>query len=188
MPHRPALHLTGTYSPISTHEGGRPLCPSSFTMRQPCLGKSTRKSACQLLGGLHSSTVTSASQVSDLPETTQTPKTNVSIEHILQEITVVGRTLKGMDTRISDLTAESRSIRADIASFQDKVTVMDHRLSLLEDKLNSLPNRDQELQYLWDKIMNLEDRSCRDNIRFFGFPEWAEGTDVKTFLLPTSQI
>ncbi|KAJ1209426.1 hypothetical protein NDU88_004804 [Pleurodeles waltl] len=108
--------------------------------------------------------VTAAPLVSDPPETTQTPKTDVSIERILQEV-------------------ESRSIRTDNDSFQDKVTNMDRHLSLMEDKLNSSPNRDQKLKYVRDKLTGLEDWGLRDNVRFFGFPEWVEGTEVKAFLI-----
>ncbi|KAJ1184459.1 hypothetical protein NDU88_001265 [Pleurodeles waltl] len=97
------------------------------------------------------------------------------MERILQEITVVGRRLEDMGTKILDLAAESRSIHNDIASFQERVTNIDHRLSLVEDKLNSSPNSDHELQYLRDKITDLEDLGHRDNVRFFGILEWAEG-------------
>ncbi|KAJ1138678.1 hypothetical protein NDU88_005059 [Pleurodeles waltl] len=80
-----------------------------------------------------------------------------------------------MDTKISDLSAESRAIHTDIAGFQDKVTDMVHCLALMEDKLMT-PNRDQELQYLWDKLTDLENQSRRDSVHFFGFLKRAEGT------------
>ncbi|KAJ1139332.1 hypothetical protein NDU88_005707 [Pleurodeles waltl] len=41
---------------------------------------------------------------------------------------------------------------------------------------------DQDLLYLRSKITDLEDRSGRDNIRLFGFPENEEGPDVQAFL------
>ncbi|KAJ1179525.1 hypothetical protein NDU88_004759 [Pleurodeles waltl] len=138
--------------------------------------KSAGKPAHQLLFSEalihHRTTLTTpVPSVSDLPDATQAPKMDVSMECILQEITAVGRRLEGMDTKILALTAKSRSIHADIAGFQDKVTGMKHHLSLMEDKLSSPFNRDQELQYLWDKLIDLEDQSRRYNIRFFGFPE-----------------
>ncbi|KAJ1142539.1 hypothetical protein NDU88_008853 [Pleurodeles waltl] len=42
-----------------------------------------------------------------------------------------------------------------------------------------------ELLYLYSKLIDLEDRSCRDNINFFGFPEQLKGLDVQDFLLTT---
>ncbi|KAJ1121931.1 hypothetical protein NDU88_000439 [Pleurodeles waltl] len=92
----------------------------------------------------------------------------------------IGMRLEGRDTKFLDLTAESWSILNDIAGFQDKLTGMEPHRSLIEAKLNSMPNGDQELQYLLEK-----DRSCRDNIHFFEFPERAKCTDVKAFLVDT---
>ncbi|KAJ1149759.1 hypothetical protein NDU88_002564 [Pleurodeles waltl] len=127
--------------------------------------------------------MTAETPVSDLPGASQAPKMDASMERILQEIRAVSRRWEGMDTKISDLAAESNSIRTDIAGFEDKVTGMECPLSLMEDKLNSPSNRDQELQYLQDKLTDLEDRRRRDNICFFGCPERAEGTNVKAFLI-----
>ncbi|KAJ1207474.1 hypothetical protein NDU88_002865 [Pleurodeles waltl] len=89
-----------------------------------------------------------------------------------------------MNTKISDLAAE-RSIISDITEFQDKVTGMKHRFSLMDDKLNSMLNRVKELQYFWDKLTSLKNRSDRDNVRSTGFPERAEGRDAKAFLKNT---
>ncbi|KAJ1105057.1 hypothetical protein NDU88_002465 [Pleurodeles waltl] len=44
------------------------------------------------------------------------------MECILQEIFVVGRCLEAMEVKIPDLSGYSKSIRTDIAGFQDKVT------------------------------------------------------------------
>ncbi|KAJ1210284.1 hypothetical protein NDU88_005650 [Pleurodeles waltl] len=170
-------------------QGGRS-SPGNFATRQPCLETSRLANQPANYSSCRPSPVTAAPHASNPPETTQAPKTDVFMDRILQEITVVGRRLEGMDTKISVLAAQSRSIRSDIASFQDKVTNMDRRLFLMEDKLNSLPNRDQEWQCFRDKFTDLEDQSGRDNIHSFGIPEQAEGTDVKTFLItniPLSQ-
>ncbi|KAJ1151767.1 hypothetical protein NDU88_004547 [Pleurodeles waltl] len=91
-------------------------------------------------------------------------------ECILQEITAVGHPLQAMDSKTTDLSAASTSIRADIASFQDKVTDLDHRLTTVDGQLATLPDRDSELQFLRAKITDLEDRSRRENVRFFGIP------------------
>ncbi|KAJ1201361.1 hypothetical protein NDU88_005173 [Pleurodeles waltl] len=52
----------------------------------------------------------------------------------------------------------------------------------VEDHRNKVSDRDRELLYLRDKIMDLEDKGPRDNVRFFGLPEHAEGADVKGFI------
>ncbi|KAJ1149741.1 hypothetical protein NDU88_002546 [Pleurodeles waltl] len=46
-------------------------------------------------------------------------------------------------------------------------------------------DRDQELLYLRSKLTDLEDRSRRNNVRFLGFPEGIEGTDILTYLRDT---
>ncbi|KAJ1110265.1 hypothetical protein NDU88_007620 [Pleurodeles waltl] len=104
---------------------------------------------------------------------------------ILQEITAASKHLEGMDSKISELTVESHSILTDIAGFQDRVTGLDHHLCLVKGKLNQPWDEDQQLQYLRDKLMDLEDRSRRDNVCSCGIPEGAEGVDVRTFLRDT---
>ncbi|KAJ1137762.1 hypothetical protein NDU88_004159 [Pleurodeles waltl] len=97
---------------------------------------------------------------------------------------VSGR-LEGMDSNISALTAKTKSIHSDFAGFQNHMVGLETRITLAEDRLNMLPDRDQELRYLRSKVIDLEDRSCRDNVSFFGIPECIEGSDVKHFLRDT---
>ncbi|KAJ1194644.1 hypothetical protein NDU88_003932 [Pleurodeles waltl] len=77
----------------------------------------------------------------------------VSMDRKLQEISAVGRKLEGMDTAMLALTAETRSMRLEIAGLH--------------------------------KLIDLEDRSHRNNIRFLGFPEGIEGTDILSYLRDT---
>ncbi|KAJ1148211.1 hypothetical protein NDU88_001048 [Pleurodeles waltl] len=44
------------------------------------------------------------------------------------------------------------------------------------------PDQEEELRSLRAKLTDLEDRSRRDNVRFFGIPEQREGSDIKAFL------
>ncbi|KAJ1099146.1 hypothetical protein NDU88_004250 [Pleurodeles waltl] len=103
-------------------------------------------------------------------------------DRILQEIAVVGRHLEAMDSKISDLTVASTSIRADIAGFQETVTDLDQHLMTVEDQVSALPDHKAELRSLRAKVIDLEDRSCRDNIRLFAILERKEGSDIKSFL------
>ncbi|KAJ1136986.1 hypothetical protein NDU88_003399 [Pleurodeles waltl] len=59
---------------------------------------------------------------------------------------------------------------------------MDQRLTTVEEHVGIMPEHEAELQALRAKLMDLEDRSRRDNVRFFGIPEQKEGTDIKAFL------
>ncbi|KAJ1175400.1 hypothetical protein NDU88_000688 [Pleurodeles waltl] len=87
-----------------------------------------------------------------------------------------------MNSTISTLAAENKSIRLDIAGFKSRVSGLEQRAAAVEDHLNTIPEWDQELLFLCSKLINLEDRSCRDNVRFFGFPEHIEGTDIQAFI------
>ncbi|KAJ1182522.1 hypothetical protein NDU88_007710 [Pleurodeles waltl] len=87
-----------------------------------------------------------------------------------------------MDLKITELSATSASIRMDIACFSEKVADLDQRLSTVEDHIGMLPGHDAELLSLRGKITDLEDRSRRDNVRFFGIPEKKEGIDINLFL------
>ncbi|KAJ1110504.1 hypothetical protein NDU88_007855 [Pleurodeles waltl] len=80
---------------------------------------------------------------------------DTTMECILHEITRVDSRLEGMDSKILNLAVESRSIRVDIAGFQDRVVGMEHRLAAVEDRLNVIPDRDQELLHLLNKLINL---------------------------------
>ncbi|KAJ1124273.1 hypothetical protein NDU88_002734 [Pleurodeles waltl] len=54
---------------------------------------------------------------------------DTAMERILQEITAVGHRLEAINSKIMDLSTNSKPIRADRAGFQDKVTDLDHCLN-----------------------------------------------------------
>ncbi|KAJ1084797.1 hypothetical protein NDU88_004943 [Pleurodeles waltl] len=87
-----------------------------------------------------------------------------------------------MDTSITSLTLETKSMRAEIAGFQSRVTGLEQRMGLVEAQTTMSQDRDQDLIYLRSKLTDMEDRSRRDNIRLHGIPENEEGGDVQTFL------
>ncbi|KAJ1155607.1 hypothetical protein NDU88_008336 [Pleurodeles waltl] len=99
---------------------------------------------------------------------TSRPQAVDATDRILQEITVVGWCLEAMDLKILDLSAASTSIRTDIACFCEKATDLDQRLTTVEDHIATLPEQDAGLRSLRAKITDLEDRSRRDNVHFFG--------------------
>ncbi|KAJ1209737.1 hypothetical protein NDU88_005110 [Pleurodeles waltl] len=101
-----------------------------------------------------------------------------TMDHILQEISAVGCRLEGMDSMMASLTEDTKSMRLDIEGFQLRVTALEQRLTTVETQAVLIPDRDQKLLYLRSKVIDLEDRSRRDNVRFLGFPENIEGADV----------
>ncbi|KAJ1206843.1 hypothetical protein NDU88_002238 [Pleurodeles waltl] len=110
------------------------------------------------------------------------PTQESTMDCILQEILAVGHRLEGMDSAMVLLTAETKSIRMEIASFQTCVLGLKQRVSTVEARASSFQDRDQELLYLRSKLIDLEDRSWRDNVNFLAFPENIEGEDRHGFL------
>ncbi|KAJ1187069.1 hypothetical protein NDU88_003848 [Pleurodeles waltl] len=105
-----------------------------------------------------------------------------TMDLILQEISMVSRRLEGMDTAITSLMTETKSMHLEIAEFQSHVTGLEHQMTTIEDHVNTVLDKDQEFLFLHSKLIDLEDRSQRDNIHLFVFLEHAEGTDIPSFL------
>ncbi|KAJ1163447.1 hypothetical protein NDU88_003905 [Pleurodeles waltl] len=83
------------------------------------------------------------------------------------------------------LTAETRSMHLEIAGVQSQISGLDHRVTAVETQVASWTDRDQELLHLHSKLTDLEDTSCRNNIRLLGFPEGIEGADILSYLRNT---
>ncbi|KAJ1118836.1 hypothetical protein NDU88_007023 [Pleurodeles waltl] len=90
-----------------------------------------------------------------------------------------------MDNTMVALTAETRSMRQEIAGFQSQISRLDHRVTTVETQVASWTDRDQKLLHLRSKLTDMEDRSCRNNIRLLGFPDGIEGADILSYLRDT---
>ncbi|KAJ1218988.1 hypothetical protein NDU88_006559 [Pleurodeles waltl] len=105
-----------------------------------------------------------------------------TMDRILQEISAVGRRLEGMYSRMISITEETKSMRLDIAGFPSRVTTLEQRVKTVETQATLAADRDQEFLYVRSKVIDLDNSSRRDNVRFLGFPEEIEGTDAQAFL------
>ncbi|KAJ1142734.1 hypothetical protein NDU88_009047 [Pleurodeles waltl] len=103
------------------------------------------------------------------------------MERILQEIPAVVRCLEAMDSKITDLSADSKTIRTGIAGFKDRVTDLDHRLHNVDNRMAALPDLEPELQFLCNKLTDLEDWSRRGKASFFGLREKTEEAEMRAF-------
>ncbi|KAJ1122608.1 hypothetical protein NDU88_001093 [Pleurodeles waltl] len=152
--------------------------------------KSSGKPARQLLfsEALHHSRPPASvheSQSTILFTATDNPDQGTTMDRILEEITAMSRWLEGMDSNISTLEAETKTIHLDIEGFQFRVSDLEQHVLALEDHLNTVPDQDWEFLFLCSKRIDLEERSRSDNVHFFGFPEHIEGTDNQAFLKET---
>ncbi|KAJ1129757.1 hypothetical protein NDU88_008122 [Pleurodeles waltl] len=87
-----------------------------------------------------------------------------------------------MDNAITSLTAETKSMHLDIVGFQSRVSGLEQCVATVEGHVTTFQDRDQKLLYLQSTLIDLEDRSRRENICFFGFPECMNGMDTHSFL------
>ncbi|KAJ1082581.1 hypothetical protein NDU88_002746 [Pleurodeles waltl] len=124
-------------------------------------------------------------QPESLSSAMDAPKQNTKLECILQEILSISCRLEGMDSNISSLAEETKSIRTDIVGFQNRSLGLEQRVSDIEDHQNTTPDRDQEILCLRSKLIDIEDRSHRDNVRFFRILELAQGADIHAYLQNT---
>ncbi|KAJ1157392.1 hypothetical protein NDU88_010105 [Pleurodeles waltl] len=79
----------------------------------------------------HSQTLSPASQVhpaSHMADTSQ----GATMDGILQEISVVGRRLEGMDSMMASLREDTKLVRLDIAGFQLRVTALEQQMTTVE--------------------------------------------------------
>ncbi|KAJ1188735.1 hypothetical protein NDU88_005492 [Pleurodeles waltl] len=108
--------------------------------RGKTMGKTTGKPACQLLfsEALHQQKHPSVEDPPPLPRTSMADDTQgATMDRLLQEISVVSRKLEGMDSTMVALTAETRSMRLDIAGFQSQISGLDQRVATVETQVAS---------------------------------------------------
>lgn len=90
-----------------------------------------------------------------------------------------------IDTKTAGIQTTLTKIESSLSSLADQVAEMEGRVSANEDNLGDalkrLDKTEKELQYVKDKLDDLEDRSRRNNIRIFNIPEKSEGQDAAAF-------
>ncbi|KAJ1170780.1 hypothetical protein NDU88_002652 [Pleurodeles waltl] len=96
-------------------------------------------------------------QPSTSPTVTDIAEHGTTMDLSLQEITAVGCRLEGMDSAISALASETKSIWLDIAGFQPRFSDRQQCVVTVEDHLNTALDRDRELLFLRSKLVDLEE-------------------------------
>ncbi|KAJ1143866.1 hypothetical protein NDU88_010168 [Pleurodeles waltl] len=91
------------------------------------------------------------------------------------------RDMKGGPVEVPGVTARSKTGAWHWSSQATRVRGdggVEHRMETMEDHVHTVLVKDQELLFLRSKLIDLENRSRRDNIRLFRFPEHEECTDI----------
>ncbi|KAJ1170421.1 hypothetical protein NDU88_002298 [Pleurodeles waltl] len=103
-----------------------------------------------------------------------------SIMDCLQAVAAVSRWLEGMDSKNTELAAET--IRSVTVGIQDRMEGLELRLGAIEECLNTILDRDSGTHPPEEQTHRPGGQMSRDNVHFFIFPEHAERADIKDFL------
>lgn len=116
-----------------------------------------------------------------------------SSSHVSQDISQDISNINAILTKISTEIEGLAEIRRTTASTEAKVSTLISRIDEMERRIEYLESVDKDLQAnplankkdveaIWEKLEDMENRSRRNNVRFIGFPEGAEGTEVAKFV------
>ncbi|KAJ1105621.1 hypothetical protein NDU88_003026 [Pleurodeles waltl] len=110
------------------------------------------------------------------------------MDTILKELLAIKSSISSLEHTVSINTTEVQGLRNEVVKFQINMQSTDARLSAVENVIDKIPDNSQEIGYLQQKVIVLEDRSRRNNLRIIGLPEQIEKDNILDFLttfLPT---
>ncbi|KAJ1207997.1 hypothetical protein NDU88_003387 [Pleurodeles waltl] len=87
-----------------------------------------------------------------------------------------------MSSAVSPTNTEVQALRSGISSFQVRLRTVERQQMDEKSHLDAIPDWTKDICYLQQKIVNLEECSCRDNIRIIGLPEAFEKDNMLHFV------
>uniref|UniRef100_H3BAH7 L1 transposable element RRM domain-containing protein n=1 Tax=Latimeria chalumnae TaxID=7897 RepID=H3BAH7_LATCH len=94
--------------------------------------------------------------------------------------------LHKLSTNFEGFKTDLQSLHSSVNNLGTKITAAEARISMIEDENRLRDTQSQHLQSQLSaavsRIDDLENRSCRNNVRILGFPEGVEGNNPCTFL------
>ncbi|KAJ1133060.1 hypothetical protein NDU88_011360 [Pleurodeles waltl] len=121
-----------------------------------------------------------------MADPTESPST--AMDTILKELLAIKSSVASLENTVSINTTEVQGLRNEVAKFQSRMQSMDNQLTDIEIRIDKTPDTSQDIWYLQQKMINLEDQSRRPNLRIIGLPEQTEKDNILDFLttfLPT---
>lgn len=115
------------------------------------------------------------------PETESTDGSQ-DIANIYAILTKISNDMEG----IAEIRKTTTSVEAKLSALITRLDEVEKRVEFLEGAERELqanpPATKAELEQIWDKIEDMENRNRRNNIRIVGIPEGKEGQDMVRFL------
>lgn len=106
-----------------------------------------------------------------------------SLKQIMEAIYTCQTTLT---EHIDGMRAEMSFLKQDVQTIRERASEAEQRISDMEDVVWPMEGKVQylhkEINAHTDNLGDMEDRQRRNNVRFVGFPEKAEGTQPEDFL------
>ena len=104
------------------------------------------------------------------------------IGNIYAALTKISSELEGL----AEIRRATESVESKMSTLITRINDVEKRVEYLEAgeaerEANPLATK-TDIQLLWEKIEDMENRSRRNNVRFIGFPEGKEGGDAVKFL------
>lgn len=108
------------------------------------------------------------------------------LSQIMQGVEDTNGTLKEMRAEIGAARTDITLIRDDLKRIRERIGEIEERLGEMEDKTvdweSELKRITVNQKTMQDKLIDLEDRSRRKNLRVIGFPEKSEGANCEEFM------
>lgn len=112
------------------------------------------------------------------------------------ETSSISQDISNINAALSKISSEMEGlaeIRRTTASTEAKVSILVSRLDEMERRVEYLetvekgwqanpPASKKDVDSIWEKLEDMENRTRRNNVRFIGFPEEVEGRDVIKFV------
>ncbi|RXN10108.1 LINE-1 type transposase domain-containing 1 [Labeo rohita] len=106
--------------------------------------------------------------------------------HDIANIYTILTKISGDMDGIAEIRKTTASVEAKLSALITRLDEVEKRVEFLEGAEKELkanpPATKLELDQLWDKVEDMENRSRRNNIRIVGIPEGKEGQDTVRFL------
>ncbi|KAI4872542.1 hypothetical protein NFI96_003898 [Prochilodus magdalenae] len=169
--------------------GSRKAKKINFAVEVPCLNlemsgrqKSAAHSAAKM--GLRSGDFNQNGEGED--EASPSAEKTGNVADDIASIFAILKQISGELQSLKEIRKATTSMEGKLSALMDRISDVEGRLGFLEESDKKLqanpPARQDELEGLKEKLVDMEDRHRRNNLRFIGIPEGSEQDDMLSYL------